>query len=103
VSIQLGATATKANEVRKALQDNRDSQLGDLRRAEEEGDPGQQPTPGVRDELEDVLADAAIAGAEAIARKLKDYGSFQVTATAGQDPFDPNSLTGVSVSVNAIP
>jgi hypothetical protein len=102
VSFQLGATATKANEVRKALQDDRDRKLSsdelNANRA-----TGAEHIQAQRDELEGVLADAAIAGAEAIARKLKDYGSFQVTATAGQDPFDPNSLTGVSVSVNAIP
>jgi hypothetical protein len=102
VSFQLGATATKANEVRKALQDDRDRKLSsdelNANRAS-----GADDIQAQRDELEGVLADAAIAGAEAIARKLKDYGSFQVTATVGQDPFDPNSLTGVSVSVNAIP
>ena len=100
MSIQLGATATKANEVRKALETQRDQQL----RA------NQQVTPDTADairaqsdELEGVLTDAAIAGAEAIARKLKDYGSFQVTATAGKDPADPNGLAAVSVSINAIP
>lgn len=100
MSFQFGATAGKPNEIRKALENQRDAQLGDLRRSEEEGQPGQQPDPDLRDQLEGDLADAGIAAAEAAARKLKAAGSFQVTVSGHRNP---DGTQAVSVAVNAAP
>lgn len=100
MTFQFAATTDKAGSVRKALQDQRDSQLGDLRRAEEEGGATQQPDPDLRDQLEGDLADAGIAAAEAAARKLKDVGSYQVTVSGHRNP---DGVQAVSVSVNAVP
>ena len=80
---------------------DRDAQLGDLRRAEEEGQPDQQSPLGTRDELEGDLAEAAIAAAEAGLRRLKGYSNFQVTV-AGNDPGD-GSAPSFSLSVVAAP
>jgi hypothetical protein len=101
VSFQFGATAGKHTEIRKNLQTQRDTQLGDLRRAEEEGDVTQQPPAGARGELEGDLAEAAITAAEAGLRKLKGYSGYQVTV-AGSDPGDGGS-GHFSVSVVAVP
>jgi hypothetical protein len=100
VSFQLSGTVTKRGEVKKALEGHRDRQLGDLRRAEEEGAPTQQPDPQVREQLESDLVDAAVAGAEAIVGKLKDASSYQLTASAHRDV---NGQAAVSVAVSAVP
>jgi hypothetical protein len=100
VSFQLNATVTRRGEVKKALEGKRDAQLGDLRRAEEEGAPTQQPDPQVAEQLESDLVDAGVAAAEAAVGKLKDASSFQVTVSGHRDT---NGQAAVSVSVNAIP
>ena len=96
MSFQLGATADKAGSIRKALTDQRDRQLGDLRRAEGDDDA----TVDLRDQLESDLADAGIAAAEAAARKLKDASSYQVTVSGHRNP---DGTQAVSVAINAAP
>ncbi len=102
MSFQLGATATKHTEIRKALETQRDQQL----RANRQVTPETAATLRAQtEELESDLADAAIAGAEAAARKLKGAGNYQVTVS-GQQNYDGDGNPGggaVSISVNANP
>lgn len=94
MSFQLAATAAKPNEVRKALEAQRDAQVAQLPEEFDDSPQGREAfarTERDADELGGDLVDAAIAAAEAAVKKLKGANSYQITAMGGTDPGDPGS------------
>lgn len=89
MSFQLSATAAKHTEIRKALERQRDTQVKELPGDFADDDQGHEQARLVdrdRSLLGGSLVDAAIAAAEAAARRLKDAGQFQVTVSGGEEP-----------------
>jgi hypothetical protein len=99
VSFNYGATVSKASDVKKALHDQRDALLKTDTYDASRNTATEEEVAGRRGELEE-LTDAAIAGTEAVVRKLPGRSGFQVTVSGHRDT---DGLDAVGISVRAIP